>query len=38
MALPAAIGRFNRYIKSVIERQPGKVSTVMEFDPGMQRK
>jgi hypothetical protein len=24
----------NRYIKSVIEQQPGKVSTVMEFAPG----
>jgi transposase len=24
----------NRYIKSVVEQQPGKVSTVMEFDPG----
>lgn len=24
----------NRYIKNVIEQQPSKVSTVMEFDPG----
>ena len=24
----------NRYIKSVIASEPGKVSTVMEFDPG----